>query len=119
MSCSGFRKGGMISLGWVTGLQLLEKKQRIRSQLKGESSKGPDNGGKRSKNDAGKPVKQVGDAETANPKSETEIEGEKKQSRKQRKTIDGAHKKKINGYKRSPPQDLEARNLTSNSVPNR
>ncbi|GKG21076.1 hypothetical protein Tco_0383671, partial [Tanacetum coccineum] len=99
MSCSGFRKGGMISLGWVTGLQLLEKKQRIRSQLKGESSKGPDNGGKRSKNDAGKPVKQVGDAETANPKSETEIEGEKKQSRKQRKTIDGAHKKKINGYK--------------------
>ncbi|GKF01458.1 hypothetical protein Tco_0028381 [Tanacetum coccineum] len=43
--------------------------------------------GDRSKNDAGKPVKQVGDAETTNPKSETEIEGEKKQSRKHRRKL--------------------------------
>ncbi|PWA58371.1 Kri1-like, C-terminal [Artemisia annua] len=65
--------------------KIKETKQRIRSQLKGESSSGPDNGGKRSKNDAGKPVKQVGDAETENPESETQNEGEKKQSRKQRR----------------------------------
>ncbi|PWA94964.1 2-oxoglutarate (2OG) and Fe(II)-dependent oxygenase superfamily protein [Artemisia annua] len=65
--------------------KIKETKQRIRSQLKGESSSGPDNGGKRSKNDAGKPVKQVGGAETENPESETQNEGEKKQSRKQRR----------------------------------
>nr|GEW79904.1 hypothetical protein [Tanacetum cinerariifolium] len=68
--------------------KIKETKQRIRAQLKGESSMGPDNGGKRSKNDAVKPVKQVADdAETKNPESETQNEGEKKQSRKQRRKL--------------------------------